>query len=149
MYITSSAASFYFCRITAYDKSSKNEINRSSTSIKSSAYACVEDKRSVVDTEAMKPVIAMTANVRLLLPKPQFSKIPTKTHDGGSPQAANTNTDRDAFMIYSNDNVRRAVILNAAVDTNEDDNPVYQPIKRKTRISFELHQDQFLRELME
>jgi len=75
-----------------------------------------------------------------------------KTEDGGSPQAANT-TGRDAFMIYSNDAVRRAAMLNQADETNEEDRgdldlEANQPIRRRTRLSFELHPDQFFQDNM-
>ena len=90
----------------------------------------------------------------------EVSNIPTKTEDGGSPQAANT-AGRDAFMVYSNDSVRRAAIfnqvslLNQAADAEEEGdrdgaiNPeVNQPIVRKTRLSYEVHPDLFFEEFL-
>ena len=82
----------------------------------------------------------------------QLSNIPTKTEDGGSGHAANT-SGRDAFTMYSNDIARRAAMLNQAADDEEegrgDVNPqVNQPLRRRTRISFEIHPDQFYQDMM-
>ena len=85
-------------------------------------------------------------------------RVKTKTEDGGSQVASSsTRYGRDAFLHYSNDTIRMRHLLGhdeedaAAAAANEDiqdhqEGAEVEATKRKTRISFELHDSAFYEE---
>ena len=114
----------------------------------------MENKGSVVGTHAVVLKPATAKDWILLANLTQVSDIPVKTEDGGLPQTDNS-TGQDAFMLYSNDIVRRAAILNQAAVTEEeeedrgDDNPgANQLVVRRTRLTFKVHPDLFFQYVM-
>jgi len=86
-------------------------------------------------------------------------KVPTKTEDGGSNKSSETidSSGHDAFLLYSDDNVRMMEILGlhassrggrdqaAGIDAQQGHGGVGEnqqeqnPIERRTHISFEVH----------
>ena len=81
-------------------------------------------------------------------------RVKTKTEDGGS-QVASTTNGWDAFLHYSNDTVRMRHLLGLeeedAAAANEDirdhqERADVEATKRKSRISFELHDSAFYEE---
>jgi len=127
----------------------------SSSSIKSSTKPGAENEWNAVlmQLDVPEPVTAKSSvpSVRVLASM-QVSTVPTKTEDGGSLKATNA-TGRDAFMIYSNDNARSAAMLDQSADAGKEgrgvDPEVNRPTVRKTRLSFELHPDEFLLDMTE
>lgn len=70
--------------------------------------------------------------------------VKTKTEDGGSPTPED-NDGSDAFSRYSNPSVRRRLL---GLDQNEGAGANNTAVRRKTRLSTELHCSVFYEELM-
>jgi len=132
----------------------------SSTVKSSSVNAGVEKSITTdIEPEALEPVTVRSLvprysiSDRILLANIQISNVPTKTEDGGSGHSSANTTGRDAFMEYSNDIARRAAILDQAANAAEEgrgdvDQEINRPIRRRTRLSYELHPDQFYQDIM-
>ena len=83
-------------------------------------------------------------------------RVKTKMEDGGSQAASSTRNGRDAFLRYSNDAVRMRHLLghdeedaaaaNEDIRDHQEGADAEQATKRKTRLSFELHDSAFYEE---
>ena len=104
---------------------------------------------------ALEPVTAKSSEQRhhrtggrILLANARVSRLPLKTEDGGTIRSADATAGRDAFMAYSDDAARRAAMLFQDAE-GEGGGPggvgrgANGPIRRSTRLSFELHSDEF------
>ena len=130
------------------------------SSIKPITKPDMENERSVVKIQpkVFEPVTAKSFAphhyiiVQILLANALVLNVHMKNEDGGSPQAANT-TGRDAFIVYSNENVMRSVMLFQAADAEEEeglgvDREANEAIWMRSRLSFEIHSDQFYQGMM-
>ena len=145
-------------RAPATDK--KRETSSTSSAKSSDANSGVENERSLFGSqpEVLEPVTVKSLASRhmgsVLLANAQVFTIATKTEDGGSSLQATNTTGRDAFTKYSNDAVRRATLLNQVAGVEEEEGQRIGPvvngsIRRRTRLTFELHADQFFLEMMQ
>ena len=83
--------------------------------------------------------------------------ILTKTYDGGTPRSPKAGADedteavdpkrKDPFLYYSNDANRLSYLLHQHDDVS-DDEPELPTTTRKTRISFEVHPDLLLDDML-
>ena len=78
--------------------------------------------------------------------------VATKTHDGGSnppierPRRQLVSKQEDAFLYYSDQETRMNVLLHGG---ESDERPIQESDVRQTRISFEIHPDLLLEDLIQ